>query len=104
MMHIGHQGTDTYTVNNIELPVVHTHNDLGVIIIEELKTNTTTFDKYQRFRTLWSICRAFSHANAKTFLTLCTVFIRRKLEYYIQSNSPSKKKQYAVGKGSRNRK
>ena len=28
----GHQGTDTYTMNSIELPVVQTHDDLEVIV------------------------------------------------------------------------
>ncbi|CAH8641334.1 unnamed protein product [Schistosoma mattheei] len=39
-MHIGHQGTDTYTMNNTELPVVQTYNDLGVIVSQDLKTTT----------------------------------------------------------------
>ncbi|KAH9592422.1 hypothetical protein MS3_00004352 [Schistosoma haematobium] len=93
VMHIGHQGTDTYTINNTELPVVQTHNDLGVIVSQDLKTTAhCRAIATKGFRTLWSIRRVFSHVDAKTFLTLYTVFVRPKLEYCIQAASPCLKK------------
>ncbi|KAH9594796.1 hypothetical protein MS3_00000503 [Schistosoma haematobium] len=89
VMHIGHQGTDTYTMNNTELPVVQTYNDLGVIVSQDLKTTAHCRAIAPKgFRTLWSIRRAFSHVDAKTFLTLYTVFVRPTLEYCIQAASP----------------
>ncbi|CAH8447575.1 unnamed protein product [Schistosoma bovis] len=93
VMHIGHQGTDTYTMNNTELPVVQTYNDLGVIVSQDLKTTAhCRAIAAKSFRTLWSIRRAFSHVDTKTFLTLYTVFVRPKLEYCIQAASPCLKK------------
>ena len=93
VMHIGHQGTDTYTMNNTELPIVQAHNDLGVIVSQDLKTTAhCRAIAAKGFRTLWSIRRAFRHLDAKTFLTLYTVFVRPKLEYCIQAASPCLKK------------
>ena len=92
-MHIGHQGTDTYTMNNTELPIVQAHNDLGVTVSQDLKTTAhCRAIAAKGFRTLWSIRRAFSHLDAKTFLTLYTVFVRPRLEYCIQAASPCLKK------------
>ncbi|CAH8435884.1 unnamed protein product [Schistosoma haematobium] len=91
--HIGHQGTDTYTMNNTELPVVQTYSDLGVIVSQDLTTTAhCRAIAAKGFKTLWSIRRAFSHVDAKTFLTLYTVFVRPKLEYCIQATSPCLKK------------
>ncbi|CAH8429151.1 unnamed protein product [Schistosoma bovis] len=93
VMHIGHQGTDKYTMNNAELPVLQTYNDLGVIVSQDLKTTAhCRAIAAKGFRTLWSIRRAFSHVDAKTFLTPYTVFVRPKLEHCIQAASPCLKK------------
>ncbi|CAH8435995.1 unnamed protein product [Schistosoma guineensis] len=93
VIHIGHQGTDTYTMNNTELPVVQTYSDLGVIVSQDVKTTTHCRAIASKgFRTLWSIRRAFSHVDAKTFLTLYTVFVHPKLEYCIQAASRCLKK------------
>ncbi|CAI2723786.1 unnamed protein product [Schistosoma spindalis] len=93
VMHIGHQGSVTYTMNNTELPAVQTHNDLGVIVSQDLKTTAhCRATAAKAFRTLWSIRRAFTHVDAKIFLTLYTVFVRPKLEYCIQAASPCFKK------------
>ena len=92
-IHICHQDIDTYTVNNIGLSVVQIHNDLGVFVSQDLKTTACCCAiAATGFRTLWSIRRAFSHVEAKTFLTLYTVFVRPKLEYCIQAASPCLKK------------
>lgn len=70
-MHIGYQSTDTYTVDYTEQPVVHKHNNAGVVVSQDLKTNA----QYRAiptigFRILWSIRRAVSHVNAVTNVAL----------------------------------
>lgn len=51
-LHIGHQGVDTYTVNNTELPVVQAHTGL----------------------------KALSHVDGKIIYILYTVFVLSKLK------------------------
>lgn len=41
------------------------------------------------FRTLWPICRPSRDVSTENVSTLYTVFVRPKLEYYIQAASPS---------------
>lgn len=38
VMYVGHQGTEGYTVNDSELPIVRTYGDLEAIFNQELKT------------------------------------------------------------------
>lgn len=63
-MSICHQGTNTHTVNNIELFVFQTNDDLGVIVGQDSR-----------------------YVDAETFVTLYTVFVCPKLEYWIQAAS-----------------
>lgn len=78
IIHIGRDGTDTYMVSNNELPVAIVSQDMKtaarhcVIASKDLKTGR-------------SIRRAFRHVDAKIFLTFYTVFVRHKLEHYIQA-------------------
>lgn len=68
VMHIGHRGADTYSMNNTELITVQMHNDLGVISIQDLTTNTNFCEKaFKGLRILRSIHRAFSQADTKHF-------------------------------------
>lgn len=81
MMHIGHQSTDKYTVNNIELPVVQTYNDSGVMVSKDLETTGHCRAVATKGpRSLWSVCRAYNHVDAKTSVTLYAVFFRPELE------------------------
>ena len=94
MMHIKYKSVDKCTVSNSELPVVLLIfqcispffpfngclglNDLVVIISEDLKIIAYCRAMEPKgFRTIRSIRRVFSRADAKTFLT---VFVRLELE------------------------
>lgn len=57
MMHNGHPYTYSYTLNNGDLSVVHTHNDLSVSVSQDLKiTAECRASAAKGCRTLWSVC------------------------------------------------
>lgn len=89
VMHIVHQRADIYTVNSIELSIVQTRSDLGVIVIQDLKSTAYCCAIAAKgFRSLWLIRGAYMHVNAESSLTLYAVFVRPELEFYTQVASP----------------
>lgn len=76
MMYIGYQGTDKYSVNNTEIPVIQIHNELGVVVCKDLKIIVQCRVIVAKgFKSLYSINRVFSYVDAKTFLTLYAAFV-----------------------------
>lgn len=88
MIPLTQQGTDAYTVDKTELPIVQTQNDLGVNVSQNLKINSHCHMKVDRVDgTPESVCGAFNHVNVKTFQISCTVFVRPKFECCMQAAS-----------------
>lgn len=76
MMYIGYQGTDKYSMNNSEIPVIQIHNELGVVVCKDLEIIVQSRAIVAKgFRSLYPIRRVFSYIYAKTFSTLYALFV-----------------------------
>ncbi|CAH8646659.1 unnamed protein product [Schistosoma margrebowiei] len=103
VMHIGHHGTDTYRMNNIELSVVQTNNDLGITVSQDLKTTAhCRAIAAKGFRALSLIRRAFNHVDANLSDFAYSIRASQTRVLHTSGQPMSIKRQLAFGKGSQN--
>ena len=98
VIHLGHNNPKvTYYVNGVPITATDHHNDLGVIMVIDLK-----FKKHHHMmcsnamRTLGMIKKTFGQLTSKQFLHVYKTYIRPKIEYAISIAAPFGETQKAL--------
>ena len=86
VLHFGHNNPqETYTINDIVIPVKTSHSDLGVQIDSSLKFHLHAEQTITRiFRKAHFILNAFSKLTARLFSTLYKTFLHPIFDYCFQ--------------------